>query len=148
VACIGPALIGAATSVPPVSSALDRRPITFEPNHGQGESGALFVGRNRNYTVSLHRHEVVFGTQDAPRLKLRLVGGREPSKIEGLSPTGGTSSYFAGNRPSRCIPTFRISVVFVMKESTKESIWSSGVRVGIWSTTLSFLQAPIHPASK
>jgi hypothetical protein len=59
--------------------------------------------------VSLHRHEVVFGTHDASRLKLRLAGAREPSRIEGLSPTGGTSSYFAGNRPSRWrtnIPNF------------------------------------------
>jgi hypothetical protein len=143
VACIGPAVVGAATfpagtlaerqsSPPSVQRALDRLPMTFEPNHGQAAVGELFVGRNGKYTVSLQRREVVFGTSNAAPLKLRLVGAREPRNIEGLSPTGGTSSYFAGNQPSRWrtnIPNFgRVRYEGVY---TKGSIWCSGVRVGI-----------------
>jgi hypothetical protein len=121
VACVGPALIGAATfpagtfpqkesSSTLVQRALDRIPVTFEPNHGQAARRDLFVGRAGNNTVSFRRREVVLGTPRATPLKLRLLGAREPRNIEGLSPAGGTSSYFAGNRPSHWltnIPNFR-----------------------------------------
>jgi hypothetical protein len=84
-------------------------PLVFEPNRGQANKDVLFLARNAQYQVELRAHGMVMRFGSEFQLELRAVGGT-PRSIRGVEPTGGRSSYFIGNDPSKwhtAIPNYR-----------------------------------------
>jgi hypothetical protein len=70
-------------------------PIAFEENRGQGDPSVHFLARMGSGAVFLTGEGAIFRSS-GQSLTLRFAGGRKPQTIEGLEPTGGTSSYFFG----------------------------------------------------
>ena len=94
-------------------------PISFEPNHGQGEDSAKFVARGPGYTMNLNEGGVsirfsrligVSADSKHPVVALKLGGRRKANpKIFGQDEMPSKSSYFTGSDPKKWltgIPNF------------------------------------------
>jgi Beta-propeller repeat len=81
---------------------LASQPIGFEPNRGQAEAAAKFVGRTPNMTLSFFETGVeIRGGQG--KLILRFVGGNEDPEVNATDPQAAYSNYILGNDASRWI---------------------------------------------
>ncbi len=72
------------------AAAVNAWPLYFEPNQGQVKGRTQWITRSGGANVYLAGNEVMLGG-----VRMRLVSARN-ARIEGLDPTGGTSSYFLG----------------------------------------------------
>jgi hypothetical protein len=80
-------------------------PMTFEPNVGQAESNAQFVGRGKGLTVFLTRKEIAFrvttpATGQNGTVVLR-VAGNTGFDWKGEARVRAQSNYFVGNDPKK-----------------------------------------------
>lgn len=74
------------------------RPVAFEPNHGQADARADFIGRARGYTVLLSSGALVFSL---PRRAVSIkLSGAKRAAAEGLDRLPGLSNYFFGSDPT------------------------------------------------
>lgn len=77
-------------------------PLVFEPNQGQTEAAVKFVSRNTRYTLGLRPDALDFRTATGTRaLQMRLIGGNQAARLEGLELLPGRSFYYLGNDRSR-----------------------------------------------
>jgi hypothetical protein len=75
-------------------------PVYFEENHGQADSAAPFIARNRDCAMLLAPTEatLVFQKDSAPRtIRFSLIGANASAKISGLDELRGKANYFLGN---------------------------------------------------
>jgi hypothetical protein len=87
-----------------------RLPLTFEPNRGQTDKDVLFVAAGVRYRVDLKARSAAVKLADGFQMELEVVGGQTPRSIRGVDQTGGLSSYFIGNDPSKWqtgLPNYR-----------------------------------------
>lgn len=105
------------TPQPQVDKKFGAVPLSFELNEGQTDKRVRFIARGRGYGLFLTSNEVVIAlrntsitTEEAGDIvRMKLVGARKPSRIEGLDKLPGISNYFIGNDPARWrtnVPTF------------------------------------------
>lgn len=104
------------TPAPQVDKKFGAVPLSFELNEGQTDKRVRFIARGRGYGLFLTSDEVVFALRNASTtdeagdiVRMRLVGARKPSRIEGLDKLPGISNYFIGNDPAKWrtnVPTF------------------------------------------
>jgi hypothetical protein len=101
--------VSAAPQPPPF-----RRPLVFEPNHGQALAAVKWIARGSGYQLLLTAEGAAITLPDpsekAPlaagsskqtysTVHMKLTGGWPWTGIEGLDPTGGVSNYLLGNDP-------------------------------------------------
>jgi hypothetical protein len=87
-----------------------RLPFVFEPNRGQADKDVLFLAAGAHYRIDLKARSAVVKFGDGLQIALETVGGKTPRSIRGMEQTGGLSSYFIGNDPSKWhsgIPNYR-----------------------------------------
>ena len=107
-----------------VNNALEKLPLTFEPNLGQLDKSVKFFSRGPDYDLFLTSTEAVFsfsqlnaqeskarsrvssqaGQSQTTKKKtsvvrMRMVGANAKPRIEGLSPQSAKTNYFIGNDP-------------------------------------------------
>ncbi|MEO8100078.1 MAG: SBBP repeat-containing protein [Acidobacteriota bacterium] len=93
--------------------ALAGLPLVFEANRGQADSQGEFLSRGGGYSLFLTRSEAVLALQaDRPSenststastafVHMKLVGGNQSPKVEGVDKIPGASNYFSGSDPAR-----------------------------------------------
>ena len=83
-------------------------PLTFEPNPGQSQPKGEFRSRVGGADLLLSNKGATLLRGGATKLRLVAAGARQPSKVIGINPTGGTANYYVGD-PSAWrsgIPTY------------------------------------------
>ena len=108
-----------AVAAPTVAAQIDARaktriaqtfaqtPLYFEVNDGQFDRRVSYAARGPGYGIFLTPSETVFslrkGGANSKRhaVRLRLIGGRQPSAIRGEQPLASRSTYFIGNDRSK-----------------------------------------------
>lgn len=89
-------------------------PLSFEANRGQAPAAVKFVARGAGYSFFLTPEQAVLRMRNAEcdqsaTLKMEFVGGNRQSRISGLDPLPGKTSYFLGSDPKQWrtdVPTF------------------------------------------
>ena len=91
---------------------LAHRPVLFEANYGQFDASVRFVSRGNGYKLFLTADEAIMrlassssvgaGRRDnsGAVFRLRLLGGSQPRRIEGLDEQSIRSHYFTGGDPA------------------------------------------------
>lgn len=79
--------------------ALDRLPLTFEPNLGQAAEDSKFISRARGYTLLLKPTEIVLASWGAQPVRVTLAGANPAAKAVPLEELGARSNYFIGRDP-------------------------------------------------
>src|SRR5262249_4501668 len=106
-----------------MKQALGRLPMNFEANRGQADAAVKFIARGHGYQVFLTESEAalvldsgrITAERDSPRegvapltdpggrqsnvLRLKTVGGKSDSQVEGLDLLRTKSNYLIGNDP-------------------------------------------------
>lgn len=98
---------------PPLTSAMNQLPLSFEVNRGQTHKAVRFISRTPGYTLYLSPSEARFelradNTHRLP-IGLRLLGASSASELEGEQLLPARSNYFIGNDPKEWrtdVPTF------------------------------------------
>ncbi|HWQ32378.1 MAG TPA: FG-GAP-like repeat-containing protein [Blastocatellia bacterium] len=125
-----------------ISQAYGRLPLRFEANAGQTDEAVKFLVRGSGYTFFLTAEEAVIrlrrtetGTPQPDQagklaacnvpsnasesmVRMKLLGADSSSRLTGMNPLGGRSSYFIGNDPGR----WRTGVVSFEKVR-QENVW-------------------------
>ena len=97
-------------STHPDARHVGRLPLVFEPNRGQAEKDVLFRATGAHYRIDITTRSAKIKFRDGFQVELETVGGQTPRSIRGVEQTGGLSSYFIGNDPSKWhtgIPNYR-----------------------------------------
>ncbi|HWN09545.1 MAG TPA: SBBP repeat-containing protein [Pyrinomonadaceae bacterium] len=121
----------AASDGGPADSAAAQRnygalPLSFEPNQGQADRSVKFLSRGKGYTLFLTPTEAVFRLQmsdcgmrnpqsalcdrQSSVLRMKLLGSRTGSQLDGQEALEGKVNYLIGNDQSqwqRNVPTYR-----------------------------------------
>lgn len=79
---------------------ITRRGVVFEPNVGQADAAARFLGSGAGGRFRLESGAVVFAGA-GPALRLRFENARSPATLEGEEPLPGKSFYYLGADPAR-----------------------------------------------
>jgi hypothetical protein len=103
--CLLSALPLTAANAASLPAAYVQRPLSFEPNEGQTDSGVNFLARGSGYTVLVKPTEAVVdlaGARGAESvLRMDLLGANPTPPSSGVDALPGISSYFVGNDPSQ-----------------------------------------------
>jgi hypothetical protein len=89
-----------------VKAAMGKLPLVFEPNVGQTDSRVKFLARSSGYTAFLtgpSSATFAFRADEKKTdvLTMNLTGANASAKGQAEEPTGGVSSYYIGNDPSK-----------------------------------------------
>jgi uncharacterized protein (TIGR03437 family) len=84
---------------------LQKLPLRFEANRGQGGTSASFLARGPNYTLTLSAEGSSLSWVDTARgrgarIHMRLAGARPGVRLEGADPLATRTSYFRGSDPA------------------------------------------------
>jgi hypothetical protein len=98
----------------PTSPGIVSLPVEFEPNVGQSDDDALYIGRAGNLLIKLKRNLVEIDVNHArdslTRVKLNFEGASNSIMPDASGPTSGESNYLTGNEPSEWrthVPDFK-----------------------------------------
>lgn len=101
--------------------AFAKRPISFEPNHGQTDACVRFLARGHGYTLFLMPTEAVFSLRasgadrkgptlnDRAVVRIAFIGANPDARMDALEKLPATVNYFIGNDPARWhagVPTY------------------------------------------
>jgi hypothetical protein len=96
-----------------LASAYGRLPLSFAPNRGQLDRGALFSARGQGYTLYLSKSSLLLALSSenghSGALSLSLLGASPTAKLKAQSPLPGRVNYLIGNDSSRWhtgVPTY------------------------------------------
>src|SRR5262245_66604730 len=72
--------------------------LGFERNEGQADSKVKFLARARGYSVFLTGNETVmkFTAPKTATVRMKFLGQRRNSRIDGVDPVPGTTNYLLG----------------------------------------------------
>ncbi len=86
-------------------NALDKLPLSFEPNRGQTDPQVQFVSKGPGYTVYFTKDETVMSLKDTATsdavVRMRFVGGSNSASAQPVDALPGTSNYMIGNDSSK-----------------------------------------------
>lgn len=103
-----------AATLAAASASYGSLPLSFEPNQGQSDPQVRFLAHGQSYSLFLTGDEAVLSLRAASSsppvraqssfetiLKMRLLGARTSSSVQGLDELPGKSNYFIGNDPAK-----------------------------------------------
>src|SRR5450631_1262105 len=90
----------AKTTAAPARAVISGRPLSFEPNVGQGAADGQYFAHGPAYAIALSEQGAALASELSV-LRLRIVGSREGVKPSAEQPLSGVVNYFIGNDPKQ-----------------------------------------------
>jgi len=94
-----------ASAMSKAKSALNKLPLSFEPNRGQTDPRVQFLSRGPGYTVFFTKDETVMSLQDTKSsnavVRMKFVGGTNSATPHPIDALPGTTNYLIGNDSSK-----------------------------------------------
>jgi len=94
-----------ASAMSKAKSALNKLPLSFEPNRGQTDPRVQFLSRGPGYTVFFTKEGPVMSLKDTKTsnavVRMKFVGGTNSASAHPIDALPGTTNYLIGNDPAK-----------------------------------------------